>query len=341
VPAQLVNDPPSSYSWTPAAALSPGTKYYWRIVARTFANRTASSAVRTFSTGTPPPAESGSSSGFRRGDVDGDGRMDLVVWRPGDGRWYVRQSGGNYQQAFSLQWGAGAEQDVPLFADFDGDGRADITVWRPGTGYWYVLPSTGEYQPSAAFGRQWGSGASPYEDVPVPADYDGDGRDDMAVWRPGSGVWYVLPSSGGFERSAAWSRPWGSGQPAFADVPVPSDYDGDGKADLAVWRTTTGDWYVLPSAGGPPFTMQWGLGTAPYLDQPVVGDYDATGVPTSPSGGRGMGSGSSVLRAATSSTPSRIGGARAAWETFRSSGTSMAIGAPISPSGGQGMVTGT
>jgi hypothetical protein len=28
-------------------------------------------------------------------------------------------------------------------------------------------------------------------DVPVPADYDGDGDDDVAVFRPSSGVWFV------------------------------------------------------------------------------------------------------------------------------------------------------
>ena len=31
-----------------------------------------------------------------------------------------------------------------------------------------------------------------------------------------------------------------------ADVPVPGDYDGDGKADPAVFRST-GDWAILPS----------------------------------------------------------------------------------------------
>jgi hypothetical protein len=34
---------------------------------------------------------------------------------------------------------------------------------------------------------QWG-------DIPVPGDYDGDGRMDLGVFRPGSGEWWILSS---------------------------------------------------------------------------------------------------------------------------------------------------
>jgi len=183
--------------------------------------------------------------------------------------WITRSSdGGVYHE----QWGAASLGDVPVPVDYDGDGRADVAVWRPSTdtsgqgGTWYVVRSSD----GVAVAQQWGAP----DDVPVPADYDGDGRADLAVWRaitgdffaPGdNGTWFLINSSDGTAVSVQLG--------ALGDVPVAADYDGDGRADLAVWRPTNGAWLILGSRTGVVTSVGFG---APG-DVPVPRDYDGDG----------------------------------------------------------------
>ena len=193
-------------------------------------------------------------------DVDGDGRADPVVWRASTGVWYWLTSASGYTALASLPFGAVG--DVPLLADMDGDGRADPIVWRGSAGTFYWLTSTSGY--TSMVTKQWGVKSA--GDMPLVGDVDGDGKGDLVVWRGPTGRWYCLTSASGYNPSAALERSWGS--QSTGDVPSLADRDGDGKADITVWRSSTGTWYwLLSSTGfGSGLAIQWGIPT----DVPLV-----------------------------------------------------------------------
>ena len=97
------------------------------------------------------------------------------------------------------------------------------------------------------------------------ADFDGDGRADVTVFRPSTGVWHTMQSTTATPTAFAWGN--------AADKPVVGDFDGDGKTDIAVFRPSNGTWYVVPSTTGVAYGLSWGNGA----DLPVPGDFDGDG----------------------------------------------------------------
>jgi len=186
-------------------------------------------------------------------DYDGDGIIDIGVFRESTGKWYVYTS-----SDYLLQTSFGAPGDSPYPADYDGDAKADWCIVRRNAGMldWYRFGSSNGYMGMVTVG--WDS------DEPVPDDYDGDGKADIAVYREGyPSEWHLLQSSNGYE---------GIEFGQVGDVPLHGQWDSDNIADFGVYRPSTGFWYLWSSVAGL-ISQAWG---APN-DNPVPGDYDGDG----------------------------------------------------------------
>lgn len=229
-------------------------------------------------------------------DFDRDGKADIAVYRPTTGIWYSLDSESDRLRSYS--WGANA--DKPLINNMDNDVKQERIVFRPDVGNWYYnstiadsfngfgwgassdipltynapagrvavfRPTDGSwwiYNYANSYGFQFGQ----LGDIPVTADFTGDGKDEFAVFRPSNGTWYIAGQTG------VPSQNFDAVQFGQAgDKPVVADYDADGKADIAVYRPSNGTWYMLRSSDGAFRGMQFGNST----DKPQPADYDGDG----------------------------------------------------------------
>ena len=138
---------------------------------------------------------------FPGADFTGDGRDELIYVRrnaatPNLPTYYIGDAvtgsvvavynWGNYSSDYSL---------AP--DDYTGDGRADLVAVRQATGgkQWYIYNPANNTSSVTVFGRSDTQTAA--LDYQIRGDYDGDGRQDIAVWRISDRTFYWINSSNG------------------------------------------------------------------------------------------------------------------------------------------------
>ena len=241
------NTPPDTILTSTPPGVGPDTATFQFAASEPGASFQCSLDSAAFTACTSPKTYSGLANGSHTFAVRAADALGNVDATPATYTWNVGP--------VSFNWAANAS------VDFDADRVTDFgSLYRgrsPQDGLWYA-PST--------------SGAGPFQiyfgattDVPVPGDYDGDGRTDAAIFRPSTGLWYG-PRTGGTTIVIQMYL----GQ--SGDIPVPGDYDADGKTDAAIYRPSIHLLFAVLSGGG---TKSATLGQSG--DVPVPRDYDGDG----------------------------------------------------------------
>ncbi len=152
---------------------------------------------------------------FFAGDINGDGKDDLLLLTGNDG-WYVSYNG-------TSKWTKSSNSltvaENALIGDFNGDGKADII--RPKGGKDEIMIDYG------CDGDEWvkRSVESPSASDCLVGDVNADGSDDL-IWLTGKDGWYVS-----YNGTSEWTKVCGS--LTVAENALVGDFNGDGKADMA------------------------------------------------------------------------------------------------------------
>ena len=91
----------------------------------------------------------------------------------------------------------------------------------------------------------------------------------------GSYTFTITATQGACTGSQSYTVVIGAG--SASALTVFSDFDGDGKSDLSIWRGSESNWLSVNSSDGQLRSTVWGAGYAPYNDLTVSGDYDGDG----------------------------------------------------------------
>jgi hypothetical protein len=187
------------------------------------------------------------------GDYDGDHKTDFAVLGS-DGSWSLGISTGT-----SLTWkAAGSTSNFgnlldgahALYdGDFDGDGKADLLFVYNGDQNIWLGKSTGSTFMWSLLGNTKGYGnIIDYGHRLLAGDFDGDKKTDLLFYSGGDGNWWLGTSSG---TALSWGQAATTAKTSLDPNHriYPLDIDGDGKLDVAVTDSGSGDWEVGHSDG--------------------------------------------------------------------------------------------
>lgn len=213
---------------------------------------------------------------YFEGDFNGDGLSDMVFFNPETGDWkaaertpkggYAFKSYGNrfagYDGPSKIQWFKGN-----VTGDYNGDGRSDIAFYLPETREFWVAEHDGLRFQFRLYGRQALIDLDIMKCEWFPGDYDGNGLSDAVLFNEPTGEWILMTNEGGSFEFVKFGRHF---QNLFRDDYAPNanfdsaatfdtsefgkdrdkvvflngDFSGDGRTDISVYDTRSGNWFV-------------------------------------------------------------------------------------------------
>jgi hypothetical protein len=217
------------------------------------------------------------------GDLNGDGNQDLVVANTGSNTVSILLGDGSSKFQPAMNYPVGKEPVSIVVADFNGDGKPDLAVANSGDSTVSILLGVGNgtFQPAINY-------ASGEALAVAVGDFNGDGKLDLATANTDqSSECYFYP----LNCPATVSILLGNGDGTFqgprtitvgkggASALSVADFNGDGKADLAVVLGFASNVAILLGKGNATFQPPVDYIVGVYPDAVAVADLNGDGIP--------------------------------------------------------------
>lgn len=166
----------------------------------------------------------------------------------------------------------GASGDMPMIGDWNGDGRDDIGVQRTTSFSQFFLDLNQDDRFTSGVDLRVFMGAP--GDVGLSGDWDGNGTDELGLFRPSQNKFFLDVDNSGSITGADSIIVMG----AIGDLPLAGDWDGDGTDEVGLFRPATNVFYLDLNGDGAITAADAKFAMGDSGDLPLIGDWNGDGI---------------------------------------------------------------